>query len=699
MSRSSERGKEKGKVKSLYTPPREFYDLEEDYKQQAKQIKKNNKKKQQEEEEDEIDELASDQDDSGYLSASTSRKKRKKAVKGGKGKKEQKQKRGGKEIKGPSIFERKNVPTEIILRILSFADLESVYHLSQISQSFHSILSSKKKKTIKKIWAQAKERVEPELPEEVTELNERQLAHLLFGKQCYFDGCTKEGQGDPFLRVILCKTHRKEELFNATKMSSEYPELMHQAPECCLSTFSWVFRYQAEDESEILLSKEQRDVDEAEEEKWNEIQQGTAKNRKGFYFAEFDEKLPKAGTGKRVMSYVEKRKKKLKVFEEEGRALYNWMEKRKDDLEKEKEELGNERREAIEERMLDLEGYSEEDFEDDHWKKNKLIVTGSSEIDDQAWEELEPKVIKVIEHCRKMKEKEEQKAHLEARLKHLRSLYDKVRDGETEYPLFPDWCILPSVLKLIDLKDTESEQIDKKRWGELKEEIVQEANGWFDDIKLELVKLVLSRTLDLEDEEQLDDDPESYSPYLEDDEWFKCAQSLVCCDIPNCQTLSNDHQVFFGAIDDLMTHQHEVHSDLTPKFTLKKSNPFRLRFSLPLPVACAITDLLELGGFEKSDDEDRWDTTEEEIDELFEGKQTLLQWENAPRTVFGKSKKESDWKKIISKIKIESDRAEKNKEVLNPSLVMWEVVNGKPRKKKKKKSESAVEKNVKKKKK
>ncbi|GAA5969069.1 hypothetical protein JCM3765_003426, partial [Sporobolomyces pararoseus] len=57
MSRSSERGKGKGKVKSLYTPPQVFYDLEDDYKQQAKQLKKNNKKqRKQEEEEEEIDE-------------------------------------------------------------------------------------------------------------------------------------------------------------------------------------------------------------------------------------------------------------------------------------------------------------------------------------------------------------------------------------------------------------------------------------------------------------------------------------------------------------------------------------------------------------------------------------------------------------------------------------------------------------------
>ncbi|GAA5974016.1 hypothetical protein JCM3765_004124, partial [Sporobolomyces pararoseus] len=170
---------------------------------------------------------ASDQDDSGYLSTSTAssiKKKRKKGVKGGKVKK--KQKRAEEEIKGPSIFEIKNVPTEVILRILSFADLESVYHLSQISKSFHSILSSKKKKTIKKIWTQAKERMEPELPEKLEGMNERQLAHLLFGKQCFFDGCENKGEGDPFLKVILCKPCRKTELVNATKMSSEYPELM-----------------------------------------------------------------------------------------------------------------------------------------------------------------------------------------------------------------------------------------------------------------------------------------------------------------------------------------------------------------------------------------------------------------------------------------------------------------------------------------
>ncbi|GAA5950511.1 hypothetical protein JCM3765_000512 [Sporobolomyces pararoseus] len=505
---------------------------------------------------------------------------------------------------------------------------------------------------------------------------------------------------------------------------------MHQAPECCISTFisasgkytktRWVFRSQVEDEGETLLSKERRDVDEGEEEKWNEIQPGTSgkgkdKGRTTFYIPDFDTKAPKEGTGKRVTKYIEKRKKTLKLYEEDGAALYDWMEKRKHDMEKEKEEVGNERRQAIEERMLDLEGYSEEDFEDEHWQKHKLVVTGSSEIDDKgefvslssslseihsqssvtAWEELEPKVIKVIEHCRKMKEKEEEKAHLEARLQQLRSLYDKLRGEETEYPLFADFCNLPSVLKLIDLEDTTSDQIDKKTWGELKEEVAEEANGWFDQIKLELVKLVLSSTLDFEDGEQLDDDPEQYTPYLEDDDWFKCVQSLVCCDIPNCQSLSTNRRIFFGSIDDLMVHQHEVHSDLTPKFTpSKKSNFLRLRFSLPLPVACAITDLLELGGFEKPEEEDRWDTTEEEINELFEGEKTLLQWENAPRTVYGKSKKESDWKKIISKIKIESDRAQKNKEVLDPSLVIWEIVNGKPKKRNK---ESVVDKRVKKK--
>jgi hypothetical protein len=186
-----------------------------------------------------------------------------------------------------------------------------------------------------------------------------------------------------------------------------------------------------------------------------------------------------------------------------------------------------------------------------------------------------------------------------------------------------------------------------KKWKDLKESIAEEANGWFDEIKLELVKLVLERTLDLDEGETFSDDPEQYSEYLEDDDWFNLVSSFVCCDIASCQTLSENHQVFFGSLEDLMKHQHDVHSDLAPKLSVTTSNKKKknlrtqLRFSLPLPLAAAISDILELAGLDETN------ATGEDVDRVFTGG-TTLQWENAPRVGFGKSKKESDWKKIVS---------------------------------------------------
>jgi len=272
-----------------------------------------------------------------------------------------------------------------------------------------------------------------------------------------------------------------------------------------------------------------------------------------------------------------------------------------------------------------------------------------TDLPDSAWEKLEDKVVKVVQHCRKLKEKAQTQARIDARVKFLRSeIYDKIRRGENEYPLFADFCSLPSVVKLLDLKHTTSDKIDMKKWKDLKESIAEEANGWFDEIKLELVKLVLHRTLDLDEGETLSDDPEQYSEYLDDDDWFNLVSSFVCCDIASCQTLSENHQVFFGSLEDLMKHQHDVHSDLAPKLSVttssnknKKNSKTQLRFSLPLPLAAAISDILELAGLDETK------ATEEDVDRLFTSGPTL-QWENAPRAGFGKSKKETDWKKIVS---------------------------------------------------
>lgn len=279
-----------------------------------------------------------------------------------------------------------------------------------------------------------------------------------------------------------------------------------------------------------------------------------------------------------------------------------------------------------------------------------------------AWKKLKPKVIKVVEHCRKVRQKAEQDARVKSRLEDLRSSYEATRGDLTTYLLFADFCTLPSVIELFDPDDTTSEKLDKTRVRDLLDDIVDEADDGVHHLRLEMIKLVLDRTVELEDDDEHDD--EEAEEYVEDQELFNSVESFVCCDIPNCQSLSKNHQVFFGSFDNLLAHQLEVHSDLAPKFFVggksnKKEWTPKLRFSLPDPVVSAVSDIIKLSDLKKKvvketkeirgkkEELSEVNVTEEIVNKLFSNG-TTLQWENAPKVGLGKSKKEEDWKKVVS---------------------------------------------------
>jgi len=158
---------------------------------------------------------------------------------------------------------------------------------------------------------------------------------------------------------------------------------------------------------------------------------------------------------------------------------------------------------------------------------------------------------------------------------------------------------------------------------------------------LNAILLILNCTVDLDEDEELDPDADNYpsSTGKYDDDWFNLVSSFFCCDIPGCQTTSEEHQTFFGSLPELLKHQHEQHSGLALNFKVKDPKP-KNRFSLPLEVAAAVSDLLEMGELDETTAEGS------DIDEMMKGK--ALQWENAPGVRKGKSKKEKDWKKIVS---------------------------------------------------
>jgi len=246
----------------------------------------------------------------------------------------------------------------------------------------------------------------------------------------------------------------------------------------------------------------------------------------------------------------------------------------------------------------------------------------------------------LIDHCRDLKKKEAEHDRLLARIEDVRiTIYDKLREDETFWPLFADFCSFSTIQSLLH-DDSTSSKISKSKLREAVDEIFEELEEWQVDTRLNAILLILQRTLDLDEDEELDPDADAYtSAEGYNDDWFNLVSSFLCCDIPGCQTTTEEHQVFFGSLPDLINHQHEQHSGLALILKLKDPKP-KNRFALPLEVAAAVSDLLEMGGLDETSAE------ASDVEELMKG--MALQWENAPGVRKGRSKKEKDWKKIVS---------------------------------------------------
>jgi len=246
----------------------------------------------------------------------------------------------------------------------------------------------------------------------------------------------------------------------------------------------------------------------------------------------------------------------------------------------------------------------------------------------------------LIDHCRDLKEKEAEHERLLARIEDVRiTIYDKLRDDETFWPLFADFCSFSTIQALLH-DDPSSSKITKSKLREAVEGIFEELEEWQVDTRLNAILLILDRTLDLDEDEELDPDADAYtSSEGYDDDWFNLVSSFLCCDIPGCQTTSEEHQTFFGSLPELLKHQHELHSGFTLNLKLKDPKP-KNRFSLPLEVAAAVSDILEMGELDETSAE------VSDVDEMMKG--MALQWENAPGVRRGRSKKEKDWKKTVS---------------------------------------------------
>ncbi|GAA5940809.1 uncharacterized protein JCM15063_000886 [Sporobolomyces koalae] len=582
----------KKSTQGLYAVPAQFIEMEKEYTHEGKQIGKAKAKKQQEASDEEIDELASEQDDrddSGHSSAPKSRKKPKRKSASIKVQ---------PKIRGTSPFDA--LSKEILVEICSLLDHQSLYRCAFLSKRFNKILFSNKR-VIKDMWKAARSSNEA-LPL-LSNFKERQFAILLYDHMCSVCG-DDDGEADPWLRIVICKSCRHERLIHFKSVGSAYPEIIPRTLACCISTPRWVLKETLEAQAKRVLELDRQDMDDLEVERWQAVQD----NR---LITAYDDGIPRPGTGRKVTRFIKAREAVL------GR------------------------------------------FDDDTFNNSAVVLKGSAEIDDKAWEKLEPKLHKVIETGRRKRQQAAEQARHESRLAHLRrDVYDPARkDDDPHWPLFADFCRFESVKAIID-HDLETDELDKELMRGSTDAILAEAREWWRSLRLAVIKLIFTRTLVLDEDEELDDGEGAYEGC--DEQWSSLATSAVCCDFADCSR-NRKNFVFVGSLTQVLEHQHEVHSN-EPKCAAnmrrveqgeQRQEEVYSNVWLPRPVSQAVQDIVCLGRLNADE------TTLDDLDGLFDPEEDAfeLSWDNSPGSQQASGKRTADWRQIISRIKLEDDRA------------------------------------------
>ncbi|GAA5837302.1 hypothetical protein JCM11251_004959 [Rhodosporidiobolus azoricus] len=451
--------------------------------------------------------------------------------------------------------------------------------------------------------------------------------------------------------------------------------------------------------------------------------------------------------GKNVKRYVKKRRAMLDPLEEEGKKFFNAVKKlvdeeahdteRKTQRKKQTEKepyLHSERRteyvslplplsgalklpSRLERRVLALgDGFTADNFESELWQKSKTVNEGGCAVDDEEFASIKPKLLKILRNIEARSSLEAYHTSQLARQQALRPFFDQHRAKRTFYPLFADFLQLPSVAALWQVQDG---TVDSTSFSTALPALEADMEEWVVDTRLAAIFLILTRTLEIPEDEELDSDADAYETYGED--WLALLSSCLICPLKGCyeppSAGKRGRPTFYGTLSDLFEHQHEVHGDtlalplpvkapkkdedgkVEPTEKSKKDvapPPALYHFSLPLEVASAadaLTDLLakdikamrrrneESRSVDDDDDEldEEDEPTIEEVDELFEeNEEWKLRWWDGVKP---KGSGEREWRKVFCHIKREAERAFKAKppRVVLPCLGFKSVERSKSR--------------------
>ncbi|GAA5916061.1 hypothetical protein JCM8208_006347 [Rhodotorula glutinis] len=592
----------------------------------------------------------------------------------------------GRKVKAPKKDPLKRLPKEVLLNILarlSYGTLHAVAHLSRFYRDTAMLEEADN------IWEAAREAEGlPDLQQGEWEWWEVGYAGLVHGKNCVLCGKRSLRWPDAFLRMRLCKPCRSENIVRLDHIHEIDSDLHGAAKDCVIQSRQSpddphqlrkkiVHGYlpALESQSDILWALQEED--DAADEKYYAKKFAAASSHasgsragvggKGGRPGKYDEapRRKEGEWGEAVTAYVATRRKACKDVEKEGEALFVALDKlyAREATQDENEPDGTStaRREAFEERVLglsDKEAWNKDDFYGP-WLSDKLVNRGPDTLDDAEWETLKPKVLKVLAASRKKRlavaEADAQAQRRDALLPAYQSFRHRQPSASAIVwtPLFADFLLFPSVRALWQPHDA---VVDPDAIDSAQEGMDEDLNEWRTSLRLHVIQLVLSNTLDLPDDEELDSDADAYDQY--DDEFLKLLTSGLLCAVDDCRhaAIGRKNQpghvparpTFFGSLSDVLLHQHEAHDYLLPSShelaragAHADSEP-HFRIALPLEVSHAVVAMCDAAGL---DDEV---AEPDDLDEVLEGEGGWVQWINMPGG--GRGRKEKDWRAVLCSI-------------------------------------------------
>lgn len=216
-------------------------------------------------------------------------------------------------------------------------------------------------------------------------------------------------------------------------------------------------------------------------------------------------------------------------------------------------------------------------------------------------------------------------------------------------PLFADFLLFPSVRAQWQPR---AAVIGQDAIDSAQEGIDEDLNEWRTSLRLHVIHLVLSNTLDLPEDEELDSDADAYDQY--DGDFLKLLASSVFCAVEDCRHAAVGRKgtpdyvparpTFFGSLLDVLHHQHERHDYLLPSahelaHAADANAEPHFRIALPLEASNAVLAMCEAA---ELDDEV---TEPEDLDEVLEGEGGWVQWSNMPGG--GHGRKEQNFRSVV----------------------------------------------------